>query len=138
VTSYGVDGPGSNPCGGRFSAPVQTDPGAHPTSCTMRTESFPEDKERPGRDAHTSPPSSAVVMKGYSYTFTPPMGCTACTEPQCLYKDALYLYRVSVPVQGCTLPVQSLSDCTSVHFTCTEPQCLYKRALYLYRASVPV
>ena len=20
------------------------------------------------------------------------MGCTACTEPQCLYKDALYLY----------------------------------------------
>jgi len=43
----------------------------------------------------------------------------ACTEPQCLYKGALYftvelylyypyepygLYRASVPVQGCTLP----------------------------------
>ena len=28
----------------------------------------------------------------YSYTFTPPMGRTACTEPQCLYKGALYLY----------------------------------------------
>jgi hypothetical protein len=51
------------------------------------------------------------------------MGCTACTDPQCLYKGALYLYltvelylyspygsyglyRASVPVQG-------------VHFTFT-------------------
>ena len=47
------------------------------------------------------------------------MGLTACTEPQCLYKGALYLtvelylyshygpyglYRASVPVQGCNLP----------------------------------
>ena len=31
-------------------------------------------------------------MKGYSYTSTPPMGRTAFTEPQCLYKGALYLY----------------------------------------------
>jgi hypothetical protein len=46
------------------------------------------------------------------------MGRTACTEPQCLYKGALYLtvelylytpygpygvYRASVSVQGCTL-----------------------------------
>jgi len=48
------------------------------------------------------------------------MGRTACTEPQCLYKGALYLYltvelylyspygpyglySASVPVQGCTL-----------------------------------
>ena len=29
------------------------------------------------------------------------MGRKACTEPQCLYKGALYL--TSVPVQGCTL-----------------------------------
>ena len=50
------------------------------------------------------------------------MGRTACTEPQCLYKGALYLhltvelylyslygpyslYRASVPVQGSTLPL---------------------------------
>ena len=49
------------------------------------------------------------------------MGRTACAEPQCLYKGALYLYltvelylysrygpyglcRASVPVQGCILP----------------------------------
>ena len=113
----------------------------------MSTESFSGCKERPGRDADPSPPSSAVVKKGYSYTSTPPMGRTACTEPQFLYKGALYLtvelylysyygpyalYRASVPVQGCTLPysraipllllwavrpVQSLSACTRVHFT---------------------
>ena len=51
------------------------------------------------------------------------MGRTACTEPQCLYKGALYLtvelyfyspyrpyglYRASVPVQGCILPLPLL------------------------------
>jgi len=79
----------------------------------------------------------------FTYTSTPPMGHTACTEPQCLYNGALYLYlylyfpygpyglyRASVPVQQCTLPlpipllplwairpVQSLRACTTVHFT---------------------
>jgi hypothetical protein len=53
---------------------------------------FPGGKERPGRDADPSSPSSAVVMKEYSYTSAPPMGRTACTEPQCLYKGAIYLY----------------------------------------------
>ena len=32
---------GSNPCGARFSAPVQTGPEAHPASCTIGTGSFP-------------------------------------------------------------------------------------------------
>jgi hypothetical protein len=45
---------------------------------------FPGGKERPEREADHSPPSSAVVMKEYSYTSTPPMDPTACTEPQCL------------------------------------------------------
>ena len=46
---------------------------------------FPRVKERPGRDADPSPPSSAVVKKEQSYTSTPPMGRRACTEPECLY-----------------------------------------------------
>jgi len=75
----------------RFSAPVRTGPVAHPASCTTVTGSFPEGKKRPGREADPSPPSSAVVKKEQSYTSTPPMGRTACTEPQCLYKGALYL-----------------------------------------------
>jgi hypothetical protein len=93
----------------------------------------------------------SLVMKELSYTST--TGRTACKEPQCLHKRDLYLYltvelylyspygayglyRASVPVQGCTLPlpysraipllpllavrpVQSLSACTRVHFTFT-------------------
>jgi hypothetical protein len=42
------------PVGARFSALVQTGPGAHPASCTMGTGSFPGIK-RPGRDADPSP-----------------------------------------------------------------------------------
>jgi hypothetical protein len=44
ATVYGLDGPGiekKNPGGRRFSAPIQTGPGAPPASCTMGTGSFP-------------------------------------------------------------------------------------------------
>ena len=42
TTGYGLDGPGTESrWGARFSAPVQTGPGAHPASCTMGTGSFP-------------------------------------------------------------------------------------------------
>jgi hypothetical protein len=51
------------PVGARFSAPVQTGPGAHPASCIMGTASFPGVKIGGGRDADPSSPSSAVVMK---------------------------------------------------------------------------
>jgi len=46
--------------GSRFSAPVQTGPGAHPASCTMGTGSFPGVKEQLERDADPSPPFSTV------------------------------------------------------------------------------
>jgi hypothetical protein len=93
--------------GTRFSATVQTGPGAHPAYCTMGTGSFLGGKERPGRDADPSPPSSAVVKKEYSYTSTPPMGRTACKEPQCLYSTAIPVLPL-----GVVRPVQSRSACT--------------------------
>jgi hypothetical protein len=41
-TRYGLEGPGiESPWGARFSAPIQTGPGAHPASCTMGTGYFP-------------------------------------------------------------------------------------------------
>ena len=46
------------PVGARFSSPVQTGPGAHPASYTMRTVFFPGSKVRPGRAADHSPRSS--------------------------------------------------------------------------------
>ena len=54
-------------------------------------------KERPGLDLDPSPPSSAVVKKMSSYTSINPMGCTACTEPQCLYR-----VHFSLPFYYCT------------------------------------
>ena len=51
-----------------------------------------------------------------SYTTTPPMDRTACTEPQCLYSAAIPLLPLWT-VQ----PVQSLSACTRLHFTFSLP-----------------
>jgi hypothetical protein len=107
----------------RFSAPVQTGSGAHPASFTMGTGSFPGGKERPGRDSDPLHNSSAVGherVELYLYSPYGPYG----------------LYRASVPVQGCTLPlpyskaipllplwavrpVKGLSACTRVHLTFT-------------------
>ena len=121
---------GSNPGGDEIFRTCPDRPWGPPSLLYNGYRVFPGGKYRPGRDADLSPPSRAVVMKGQGYISTPPMGRTACREPQCLYKGSLHL--TSVPVQGCTLPY--LSACTRVHFTL--PQCLYKGALYL--TSVPV
>jgi len=149
--------------GSRFSAPVQTGPGAHTACCTMGAGSIPG------------------VKSGRGVTMTPhPLLVTWSRKSRAIFLlpyKPYGLYRASVPVQRCILPlpipllplwtvrpVQSLSACTTVHFTftytstptmsrtaCTKPQCLYNGALYLYlylyspyepyglyRASVPV
>ena len=81
----------SNPGGGEIFRTCPDRPWGPPSLLYNRYRVFPGGKERPGRDGDPSPPSSAVVMKEQSYTSTPPMGRTACTEPQCLYKGTLYL-----------------------------------------------
>jgi hypothetical protein len=69
VSDYGLDDRAigvRSPAGAKdFSSSlcVQTGSGAHPAFCTMGTGGpFPGDKERPGRDADHSPPSSAEVV----------------------------------------------------------------------------
>jgi hypothetical protein len=75
ATRYGLDGPGNESrCVARFSAPVQTVPGAQPASYTMGTGSFPGVK-RPGRGVHHPPPSNAEVeetVKLYLYSTSEP------------------------------------------------------------------
>ena len=57
ATRYGLGGPGiESRWGQRFTALVQTGPGAHPASYTMGTRAFPGVK-RPGRGAEHLPPS---------------------------------------------------------------------------------
>ena len=54
----------------------------------------------------------ASVPVQYSYTSTPPVDRTTCTEPQCLYSTAITLLLLWT-----VRPVQSLSASTMAHFT---------------------
>ena len=74
ATRYGLDNPGiESRWGATFSAPVQTGPGAHPSSCTMGTGSLLEVK-RPGRGADHIPPSSAGVKERVELHICSPSG----------------------------------------------------------------
>ena len=91
ATGYGLEGPGIESRWVR-DFPLLSRPALGPPSLLHNGyRLFLGGKERPGRDADPSTPSSAVVKKESSYTSTPPMGRTACTEHQCLYKGVLYL-----------------------------------------------
>ena len=157
--------------GTRFSAPVQTGTGAQSAFCTVGTGFSLGERSGRGVGLNTQhllvpwsrkskatnplplwavrPVQSLSACKTVHFNFTYPsnlpMDRRACTEPQCLYNGALYLYLylyspykpyglyiASVPVQRCALPlpihpvpfstvrsVQSFSACTTVHFTFT-------------------
>jgi len=83
--------------GSRFSAPIQAGPGAHPSSCTMGTGSFPEVKS--DRDV-TLTPHPLLVPCSRKGTAIP----------------LLSLWTVR--------PVQSLCACTRVHVTFTFTSCV--------------
>ena len=122
TTGYGLDGRGgSNPGGGEIFCTCPDGFWGPPSLLYNGYRVFPGGKERPARDADPSPPSSAVGHERADLYPCSPYGPYG-------------LYRASVPVQGCTLPlpysraipllplwavrpVQSLSACTRVHFT---------------------
>jgi len=54
---------GSNPSGGEIFRTCTDRPWGTPSLLYNGYQVFPRGKERPGRDADPSPPSSAVVMK---------------------------------------------------------------------------
>ena len=64
ATGYGLDGPGSNPGGGEIFRTCPHRPWGPPSLLYNGYWVFPGGKERSGRDADPSPPSSAVVKKG--------------------------------------------------------------------------
>jgi hypothetical protein len=71
ATRYGLDGAGSNPVEAKFSASIQTGPGAHPAFYTMGTGSFPG-VIRPGPGVVHPPPSSADVTESVElYLYSP-------------------------------------------------------------------
>jgi len=150
ATGYELDGPGVEVRrGARFSTPVQTGPGAHPSSCTMGTGSFPGVKS--GRDVTLTTQPLLVPRSRKSiaipllplWAVRPVQSLSACTLQLYLYSPygPYGLYRASVPVQ-----YSYTSSPPMGRTACTEPQCLYTK-LYLdspygpyglYTASVPV
>jgi len=63
LTGYGLDGPGIESRWGR-NFPHLSRPALGPTPSPVQGyRVFPGGKERPGRNADPSPPSSAMVMK---------------------------------------------------------------------------
>ena len=95
--------------GTRFSAPVQTGPGAHPASCTMGTGCFPG------------------VKSGRDVTLTPhPLLVPWSRKGRVIPLLALWAVR----------PVQSLIACTRVHFTnsatCDFHLCFSILCLFIY------
>ena len=63
ATGYGLDGPGSNTCGGEIFRTSPDRPWGPLSLLYNGYRIFPGGKERPGRDDDPSPPSSAVVKK---------------------------------------------------------------------------
>ena len=87
----------------RFSAPVQTGPGAHPASCTISTGSFPG------------------VKSGRGVTLTPhPLLVPWSRKSRAIPLLPLWAVR----------PVQNLSACTRVHFTFYLPNAEDKQCSY--------
>ena len=74
ATRYGLDGPGiESRWEARFSAPVQTSPGAHPASCTMVSGSL--SRGLSGRDVElTLTPSIAEVKERVELYIYSPLG----------------------------------------------------------------
>jgi len=57
--------------GARFSAPVQTGPGAHPAPYTMGTGSFPGVKRPRRGDDHPAPSTAEVKERVELYLYSP-------------------------------------------------------------------
>jgi len=93
--------------GARFSAPVQTGPGARPASCTMGTGSFLEVKSSQGVMLTPHPLLVPWSRKRRAipllplWAIRPVQSLSACTVELYLYSPygPYGLYRASVPVQ---------------------------------------
>ena len=109
ATRYGMDAPGiESRWGARFSAPVQTGPGAHLASYTMGTGSFPEVK-RPGCGVDHAPPSSAEVkgrVELFLYSFGPSWPIIGWTLT--LYSIHRLIYLMEKPCVLCEVWIYSL------------------------------
>ena len=85
---------GSSPGGGEIFRTCPDRPQDPPSFLYNGYRVFPGGRVKSGRDVTLTPHPLLVplVMKEQSYTSNTPIGRTACTEPQCLFKGDLYLF----------------------------------------------
>ena len=131
--------------GTRFSEPVQTGPGAHSTSCTMGTGSFPEVKSGRGMTLTPHPllvpwsrksraipihslwavltvqgprahPASCTMGTGSFPGIKSGRGVTMTPHPL-LVPWSRKSRAIPILLLWAVRPVQNLSSCTRVHFT---------------------
>ena len=110
--------------GTKFSAPVQTGPGAHPASCTMDIGSFPGVKCGRG-----------VLLT--THTLLVPWSRKSIAIPL-LPLWANGLYRASVPVQRCTLPYVLLGHSQTVDWPSSEKRLFFWERLLSTNSSIDV
>jgi hypothetical protein len=137
ATDYGLDGAGIESRWGRDFPPVQTDPGAHPASCTMGTGSFPRVKSDRGVLLTAHPLPAPKTWKSRAILL-PPVGhnraCNGVTLPfycilfnqsedvssrRLIRKARVRVVGVTARVENCIPPekksrkISTLSDPTS-------------------------
>ena len=110
--------------GARFSAPVQTGPGAHPTSYTMGTGSFTGVK-RPGRDSVHPPRSSAKVKERVELYLYSPFGafvaCYSVNVLACSMNTENFSQRITKLSMSSKDPIRNytLTTVTNINDDCT-------------------
>ena len=103
---YGLDCPGiESRWQARFSPPVQTGPGTHPTCYTIGTGSFPGVK-RPGRGVDHPPHLAPRLKKEYNYTSTPFWAFVTCS--MVYYSDQRPFEEFAVPYASREIPRPSI------------------------------
>jgi len=89
-TGYVLDGPGVKSLWDEIFRTCPERPWSPPSLLYSGYRVFPGGKEQPGREADPSPLLVPWSRQGTDIPLHP-KGRTVCTEPQCLYKGALYL-----------------------------------------------
>jgi hypothetical protein len=84
--------------GARYSAPVQTGPGAHPAFSTMGTGCFPGIKRRRSGVDHPPPSNAEIKERVGLYFYSPPPGTSvACCRVNFTFNFTLFYFNSLSP-----------------------------------------